>query len=146
MTKQEFMAMSLPYKLKCQVSFRKEILELDLIKTDSTFGFKGSRYFKDCKPILRQLSDLTKPIEHGGEKFVPEIKLKELFGGRIRFDVYTFYNQVKESVVRDAGAYPVYFPCINGWLKLIEWHFDIAELIEKGEAIDVNTLEINPYK
>ena len=30
--------------------------------------------------------------------------------------------------------------------KLIEWHFDIANLIEKGEAIDVNTLETNPYK
>jgi len=25
-------------------------------------------------------------------------------------------------------------------------HFDIAGLIEKGEAIDVNTLEVNPYK
>ena len=23
--------------------------------------------------------------------------------------------------------------------KLIEWHFDIADLISKGEAIDVNT-------
>ena len=31
-------------------------------------------------------------------------------------------------------------------LKLVEWHFDIAGLIEKGEAIDVNTLQINPYK
>ena len=30
--------------------------------------------------------------------------------------------------------------------KLIEWHFDIADLISKGEAIDVNTLDINPYK
>jgi len=30
--------------------------------------------------------------------------------------------------------------------KLVEWHFDIANLIEKGEAIDVNTLETNPYK
>ena len=31
-------------------------------------------------------------------------------------------------------------------IKLIEWHFDIAGLIEKGEAIDINTLSENPYK
>ena len=49
--------------------------------------------------------------------------------------------------------------CINaGWtssivelpidivLQLISWHFDIAGLIDKGEAIDVNTLDENPYK
>lgn len=29
---------------------------------------------------------------------------------------------------------------------LIEHHFDVAGLIEKGEAIDVNTLPENPYK
>ena len=31
-------------------------------------------------------------------------------------------------------------------LQLISWHFDIAGLIDKGEAIDVNTLDENPYK
>jgi hypothetical protein len=30
--------------------------------------------------------------------------------------------------------------------KLTEWHFDIADLILKGEAVDVNTLPENPYK
>ena len=28
----------------------------------------------------------------------------------------------------------------------LENHFDIAGLIEKGQAIDVNTLKVNPYK
>ena len=32
-------------------------------------------YLEELKPILRQLSDLTKEIEHNGEKFVPIIKL-----------------------------------------------------------------------
>jgi len=27
--------------------------------------------------------------------------------------------------------------------KFFEWHFDIEKLIEKGEAIDINTLENN---
>ena len=29
---------------------------------------------------------------------------------------------------------------------LIISHFDVAGLIEKGQAIDVNTLKVNPYK
>ena len=28
----------------------------------------------------------------------------------------------------------------------LENHFDIAGLIEKGQAIDINTLNVNPYK
>ena len=28
----------------------------------------------------------------------------------------------------------------------LENHFDIAGLIEKGQAIDINTLKVNPYK
>ena len=30
--------------------------------------------------------------------------------------------------------------------KLLEWHFDIDGLIQDELAIDVNKLEINPYK
>lgn len=34
---------------------------------------------------------------------------------------------------------------IELWQWMIDNHFDIAGLIEIGEAIDVNTLDINPY-
>lgn len=30
--------------------------------------------------------------------------------------------------------------------KLLEWHFDVFGLIESGLAIDVTTLETNPYE
>ena len=30
--------------------------------------------------------------------------------------------------------------------EMIKWHFDIAGLIEKGQAVDVNMLKVNPYK
>lgn len=30
--------------------------------------------------------------------------------------------------------------------EMIKWHFDIAGLIEKGQAVDVNSLKFNPYK
>lgn len=32
------------------------------------------------------------------------------------------------------------------FLKLLEWHFDIFGLIDANLAIDVNTLDINPYE
>ena len=31
-------------------------------------------------------------------------------------------------------------------MKLIEWHFDLFDGIKNKEAINVNILEINPYK
>lgn len=131
------------------------------------------------KPVLHPLSDLTNPIEHKGERFVPIVELAKLANvetiGRAEFSKQTEYQThfyvdyinkrvrkrfqlrrltfEKESLKLDFGYF---YPYRNGFLyvdnqfilftKLIEWHFDIAGLIEKGEAIDVNTLEINPYK
>ena len=129
------------------------------------------------KPILRPLSDLTKEIDHKGEKFVPIVQLAkiagfevELFGFTIETSHYSFREHgFRYGVLLKGGAvkngsydfvydheisafYNTYPTCkqIHNQLplfqKLIELHFDIAGLIEKGEAIDVNTLEINPYK
>ena len=114
MNKIEYMAMSLPFKLKCQVSFRKEILELDLIKTDYIFGFVGSRYFKNCNPILRPLSDFEKM----GFDISDEILVSKLMEGN-SIDSMPFYL----------------IKC------LVENHFDICGLIESGEAIDYHTLD-----
>ena len=97
--------------------------------------------FEAVKPILRHLSDLTKPIEHNGERFVPleiivAIALKEM--------------DIKESdavilsrmIMYNDNIHKIPFWCIQ---KLIEWKFDIFNLIGT-DAIDVNTLEVNPYK
>ena len=35
---------------------------------------------------------------------------------------------------------------LTAFQKLIEWHFDLFDGIKNKEAIDVNTLDINPYK
>ena len=32
------------------------------------------------------------------------------------------------------------------FIFLVKNHFDVAELISQGQAIDVNTLKVNPYK
>ena len=82
--------------------------------------------------IVHPLSDLTKLIIHNGEKFVPTVNL----GWNtvtLSFSASNIKMAVDTLTLREAQ-------------KLIEWHFDIASLIEKGEAIDVNTLSENPYK
>ncbi len=72
------------------------------------------------KPILHPLSDLTKEIEHNGERFVPMSK-----SGR------TWLN----SGIPNMENEPYWFI-----KKLLEWHFDVHDLIKDGLAIDINTL------
>lgn len=92
---------------------------------------------KFIKPILRPLSDLTKEIEVGGEKFVPIDWINE------NSPISKYY--VKEIVgelflLADHGiGYNVLSP-LNPLYKLYEWHFDIHNLIPAGLAIDINTL------
>lgn len=101
--------------------------------------------FKIYKPILRPLSDLEKEIEHG-ERFVPILKLKELFldntlnyglsiWGWVGF--WNDYNQIPMFLTGEIMP-----ECHYGIFEfLLEYHFDVFGLIEKGLAIDINTLE-----
>ena len=77
------------------------------------------------KPILRPLSDLTKEIEHNGEKFVP---IEEWSWGR-----FEEISTLKNSTLR--------FIQLREYEILIEYHFDVSGLIDKGLAIDINTLK-----
>lgn len=89
-------------------------------------GSRDSDYFRfeRIKPILRPLSDLTKEIEHNGERFVP-----------CDFFVKSVENMLKNIDV-DLDCIPY-----NVIKKLFEWNFDVFGLIEKGLAIDINTLD-----
>lgn len=88
------------------------------------------------KPILYPLSDLAKEIEHEGERFEP---INEIVSHPL-----SYYDD-KEDALISIHNYP---DQMRWWtIKiLIKWHFDIAGLIEKGDAIDVNTLTESPYK
>lgn len=78
-------------------------------------------YFNtDMRLILRPLSDLTKEIEHNGEKFVPSKLLNFDFSDLSQFDY--------EYIPYNLAAF------------LLEHHFDIFGLIENGLAIDINIL------
>ncbi|MGV0854794.1 hypothetical protein ACTS9E_04265 [Empedobacter brevis] len=83
-------------------------------------------WIDEFKPILRPLSDLMKEIEVNGEKFVPFDEIRS----------YSFElnnNKKWQKVVLEDMPY-------SEVQKLFEWHFDVFGLIEKGLAVDINTL------
>ena len=146
MKKEEFLAMSLPFGLKMQSNMnKKDIVNVYGIElNEGLFHADTDEYSWYCinmfKPILHPLSDLTKTIEHNGEKFVPLHKLLEMSNFKLSRmsinqinDYECVYNNIDIISFKDA-------------MYLVSIHFDIFDLISKGEAIDVNTLEINPYK
>ena len=145
MTKQEFLAFSLPYGLKlfnknCE---HKRMYEMDGLFTPNAVHCKETNrvdYFHcEIMPILRPLSDLIKEIEHNGDMFFPIDELNNICDDEL--DRYNDYFDEENTIELDWFQEPFII-----FKKLIEWHFDIADLISKGEAIDVNTLNVNPYK
>jgi hypothetical protein len=126
------------------------------------------------KLILHPLSDLTKEIEHNGEKFVPLVELFKLiknveceilitndehYSLGYNSDLDCYY-MIFDNIEFEFGEYEVEFYFQNNnlvlnvpvWFnnvisnnydlygKLFEWHFDVFGLIEKGLAIDINTI------
>jgi hypothetical protein len=120
--------------------------------------------FEEFRPILRPLSDLTKEIEVDGERFVPMKELVRIMhpSKEFRFLETSFSKNVQSvkykyhsgrNTVCDTiniyteelnGGSKYCFNIVNTdyWIiqKFYEWHFDIHGLLEKGLAIDKNTL------
>lgn len=136
----------LPYQLKCKLNdFDEEkIAELNAIYSDNTYTFcsivESEKGFADIKPILRPLSNLTKEIEHNGEKFVPIEILSKWTTCEYEDDVlkYATYNSNGEIDMEEINVLDLEYHQI---VKLFEWHFDCFGLIENGLAIDINTLK-----
>ena len=84
------------------------------------------------KPILRPLSDLVKEIEVDGERFAPYENLKSEYKTILAFS--DAINKIREYRINE-----VRYGVIQ---KLIEWHFDVFGLIEKGLALDINTVDL----
>lgn len=115
-----------------------------VIRVGRSFGYGKNESTSTIKPILRSLTDLAKEIEHNGERFVPASKLFNLHEILIR-DGYTlnidrfYYHQDGYSDFEIKQSF-------DFWQKLLEWKFDIFKLIDSRLAIDVSTLNENPYK
>lgn len=131
----------LPYGLELWHNQWKEILIMDFAGSNcDTLSIEDVGEY--AKPILRSLSDLAKEIEVNGEKFVPMNWFEKNINKTINF-----YKPINEnynlSIDIETEDYSQTIDLFEGYLtvqKLYEWHFDIHGLIEKGLAIDINTL------
>lgn len=125
--KLEHLVPYLPYKLKILVDgVICEVEGIDLHNKDTLIAERVNYKFKDIKLLLHPLSDLTKEIEYNGEKFIPLIKLTG-------FNTEKRYDRIIYEIKNNFSVY-------HRMQKLIEWNFDVYGLIEKGLAIDINTL------
>jgi hypothetical protein len=79
------------------------------------------------KPILRPLSDLTKEITHD---------TVDNYATGFGLDKETIQKFIDSGVI-NAAIWNFKYPI---WEKMFEYHFDVFGLIDKGQAIDINTL------
>ena len=191
MTNQEFMAMSQNKDLCLLREFDNKVYTLygmsgehtiEAVIIEDNIEYSALLAYGDCqidddekfKIIARPLSDLTKPIEHKGEKFVPIVELAKMCFN----NTYTNLPNIKSYEVlnsecgesfgfigfTDDERFSLTFDntfnnqsfefWIDGsrhlikqfdlFLKLIEWKFNLMN--ESEPFIDINTLEKNPYK
>lgn len=116
----------LPYGLKVLANQRQRTLH-GISQDVAYLYYNGLKpyFFKEFKPILRPLSDLTKEIEVNGERFVPF----KWLGWNNCLDL--------RDIIEDKDFQNISFEDAQ---KLFSLHFDIFNLIPQGLAIDINTL------
>jgi len=139
----------LPYGLKVKkrsIIYNVAYLSTKLVAVISPKGYGEVEkiswdYASDIiKPILRPLSDLTKEIEHNGEKVVPIEQLD--YGSCIAYDSHVMedsFIQVYDDDENTIALIETDMMPYNHYAiiqQLFEWHFDVFGLIEAGLAIE----------
>lgn len=134
------------------------------IKQESKLYAELAYPFHLVKLHLRPLSDLTKPCLQDGK--IPIVELAKLSEGenininkvKSKWDlhgvkfidmdgdecVFAFHCKISSFGLHvcDTEEMQLVHKQLQLFQKLLEWHFDLFDLIEKGEAIDVNTLSL----
>ena len=124
----------LPYGLKIRCFRKGEKLFLeDIILTGEILDYilsEDANRYNYHKPILRPLSDLTKEIEHNGEKFVPMEYILSMTSKS--FKDSPRQERLTEAVVNDLKFGNLQYKYVQ---KLFEWHFDVFSLLEEIDQI-----------
>lgn len=124
----------LPYELKIQVHGNGELFTLATHRfykdySNNELSIHSMVEDSQVKPVLRPLSDITLEI------------VQQLFG----FEIEEFRmesdneNDFSLEVLTDLGWTSLTF---NEYQNLLAYHFDLFMLIEKGLAVDINTLSL----
>jgi len=153
MTKQEFMAMSLPsgLKMKAPHGFSPNGKESTGVSgviylTHNLYADIEEKVFGDVKfiPIVRPLSDLNKQITHNGKTFVPIAKLFKMPDSEV--DIIFASEECVQFINKRTRCHYSFYVAImrlTEALKLIEWHFNI---MDDSEPFIPVTETFNPYK
>lgn len=114
------------------------------------------------KPILRPM-DLTKPITIDGKEIIPIVELAKIAFEGIEFENWLQGDRAISKEIEKSKRIRFWYlkkdqsfqttlcgkQHVTNQIVLFQWlfkhKFDVFGLIEKGLAIDVNTLETNPY-
>lgn len=154
-----FLAPYLPYDIKCQIEHDCIMINEIATGIDTRMEYpnqyilfgniEGWKFIGDkkvllssCKPILRPLSDLTKEIEHKGNKFIPlDILNNMLFTKHSKLEYYDS-DYCEGAILFTTNISGFNLLSMNEKIqKLYEWHFDVNKLIEKGLAISIHDVE-----
>lgn len=137
----------LPYELKLMSRYNG-IETLTAINSSGTLLTERNDWnnISRYKPILRHRSSLLNVISNNGDVFKP---MERLF-----MDNYTSWDGVSEPSpicilhTENYALGTVEANFLPFWVvrNLLNWKFDVFNLIEPGLAIDVNSLPKNPYK
>lgn len=143
------------------------LVEMSMTETDSfpltTENIDGVLEYQK-KPTLRPLDDLVNEITHNGQKFVPIVELlkmqyiswqknkegtryAEIEHGKTGTRYFALYtNQATYSFKLYKYEFMTGRNTIEYWVmqKLIEWHFDVFDLIEQNLAVDFNKIQNTP--
>lgn len=127
------------------LAYNKSTNEYWVMKNGITYGLEH------IKPILRPLSELTKPITHNNETFVPIERLEQGENGSTYREYSSTPNELTLSITYKLMGETFTDIVINRnsvdstkyeyVQKLLEWHFDIFSLLENNLAIDITTLK-----
>lgn len=97
-------------------------------------GGNTGKSISEFKPLLRPMSDLTKEITHNGETFVPLHRILEAYC----FDLPKMDEKeilsFRESLIEVDMSYKTV-------QMLCEWHIDFRDLIGRGVAINLHTID-----
>lgn len=125
----------LPYKLRIQHADQNKVMNLGKgssvhwIGLSAVIDWHNSAMKAKPYPVLRPMSDLTKEITHNGKTFTPVFWLEDFYDN---LDLHEQAIQLSKDYrwVNQSDYMLI--------MHLIEWHFDIHNLIGQGKAISIH--------
>lgn len=143
----------LPYHLDCQITDKgkTKIATLGGVYADGSCVFfdivESQKGFSEIKPILRPLSDLRQNI--GEENTINEHTINLILEEKFELDYgvfCSFQNDIDleldgdPNLRYDSNKRINFYAVLEAYNELLKGHYDIFFLIEKGLAIDINTI------